>query len=279
MQYQITALAENTTYRHNVLAQHGQSILIEVDGYKLLFDVGEIPGSVEHNMNLLGVELKDIDDIVISHRHIDHIGALKDMLPNLSDQRVLLPEQVGETHIKDSSEKYKFLEPNPDGGYDLAISEKDLSVINKFDGASIVSGEGLELHENIYSTGCVGDWMIEQAIVIDQQEKGITLIVGCSHPTVEVLLKKAQEVTGNDIVRGVIGGFHYPDLSDQEINVRANSFAEMGLEFLIPSHCTTVRGAMVLKEVLGEKVHVSKTYTLGAGNSIELSEELKLNLV
>lgn len=279
MNYKITALAENTTYRHNVLAQHGQSLLVEVEDYKLLFDVGEVPGSVMHNMRQLGVDLKDINDIVISHRHIDHIGALSDMISSLDEQRVLLPEQAGEPHIKEASEKYVFLEQNPDGGYDLAIEQDELNIIKEYANTSVVEENGMHLSNDIYTTGCEGDWMREQAIVIDQHELGIVLLVGCSHPTVEVLLEKAKKVTGNEKVRGIIGGFHYPDLSDTEIREKAHSFDEMGLEFLIPSHCTTVRGALILQGVLGEKVHMSKTYTLGAGNSIEIGNELKLNLV
>ncbi|MDQ6984993.1 MAG: hypothetical protein Q9M91_00550 [Candidatus Dojkabacteria bacterium] len=118
MKYKITALAENTTFRHNALAQHGQSILIEAgDEYKMLFDVGEIPGAIEHNMKQLKVELNDINDVVISHRHI---GALTNMVSNLNDQRVYLPTQLGEEDIRNHPEKYNFLPKNPDGGYDLA---------------------------------------------------------------------------------------------------------------------------------------------------------------
>lgn len=274
-EFRITALAENITYRHNCLAQHGQSLLVETDGYKFLFDVGEVPGAIEHNMEGLGVGLDEIDDIVISHRHIDHIGALLPMMPRLSGQRLFLPMQLGEPHIKKHPEKYKFLKPNPDGGYDMAISSKDALKINRYERVELVGENGFELAEGIFTTGCVGDWMMEQAVVIDQGELGLSVLLGCSHPTVEVLIKKAIEVTGNKRVRMVLGGMHYTDFSEEEMREGARRIDNLGVEKVVPSHCTTVRGGEALREVLGDKVLLSKTGTFGAGNSVVLGERVE----
>lgn len=279
MKYKITALAENTTFRHNAIAQHGQSLLIEIGNYKLLFDVGEIPVAIDHNLKQLGIKYKDIDDIVISHRHIDHIGALLSIMPSLDTQRIFLPLQMGEPHIKNHSEKYNFLKPNPDGGYDLAVSLEDTKKINAYQNIALVDSTGFEIAHSIFTTGCEGDWMQEQAIVIDQKELGIIILLGCSHPTVEVLVEKARQVTGNNKVRGIIGGMHYTDFTNDEIRVKSEQLVELDLDFIVPSHCTTVQGALTMKEVLGDIVHLSKTKSFGAGNSVEIGENITFNFV
>lgn len=279
MNYRITAVAENTTYRHNAIAQHGQSILIEVEGYKLLFDVGEIPFAIRHNLEQLKIRLTEINDIVISHRHIDHVGALLSIMPELSNQRLFLPLQMGEPHIKKHSEKYHFLQPNHDGGYDLAISAEDTQILNKYSNIKLVNDNGFEISNSIFTTGCEGDWMQEQAIAINQGDLGITVILGCSHPTVEVLIEKAQQVTGNNKVRGVVGGMHFTDFSKEEIKQKSLFLKSLNLEFIVPSHCTTVLGAMTMKEVLGGIVHFSKTKSFGVGNSIELGKNIEFDLV
>ncbi|KXK27469.1 MAG: Ribonuclease BN [candidate division WS6 bacterium OLB20] len=279
MNYTITLLAENTTYRHNVLAQHGQSILIESDTQRLLFDVGEVPGAVTHNLTQLGLQISDIAVIAISHRHIDHIGALVEMLEDMGDQRLLLPMQLGEPDNKPAKESYSFLTPNPDGGYDVGISREHAERITAYRHSETVTG-GFEVIPGIFTTGCIGDQMKEQAMVIDQKETGITVITGCSHPGVHELITEAVNVTGNSRIRGVIGGFHFTDMTDDEIREHAIRFQDYGLEFLVPGHCTTVRGAQILQNVLGELVKLSKTATFGTGNSLSLTKDsIKWNFV
>lgn len=39
MHYKITTLVENAVYRRNLQAEHGLSLLIENNGYKILFDI------------------------------------------------------------------------------------------------------------------------------------------------------------------------------------------------------------------------------------------------
>ncbi|MBT6755767.1 MAG: MBL fold metallo-hydrolase [Candidatus Pacebacteria bacterium] len=277
--FKLTSLAENTTFRHNCLAQHGQSILIEVDDYKLLFDVGEVPGAVEHNLTQLGISLDDIDDVLISHRHIDHIGGLKSMLPKFDDQRLFLPLQMGESHIKNHPYKYNFLARTDGGEHNLAISEEDSNLINEYKNITIVDDNGFELSNSIYTTGCVGDSMKEQSVVIDQKEMGIIVVLGCSHPSVETLIKKAIEVTGNDKVRGIVGGMHYTDYDREEMRFHAENIKSMSPDFIMPGHCTTVEGCRVLSEVIGENVVLSKTGTFGTGNSVLIGEDIKVEFV
>lgn len=277
--FKITSLAENTTFRHGCLAQHGQSILIESNNYKLLFDVGEISGAVEHNLDQLDVSLDDINDLLISHRHIDHIGGLKNMLPKLKNQRLFLPLQMGKPNIKSHPYKYNFLPKNENGEHNLAISEEDSKIINEYPNINIVDEKGLKLFDGIYTTGCIGDSMMEQAIVVDQKELGIVVILGCSHPGVEALIKKAKQVTGNNKLRGVIGGMHYTDFNNQEMHEHAEVLKKMNPEFVMPAHCTTVDGARVLSEVIGEKVILSQTGTFGAGNTVIVGDDVEVQFV
>jgi 7,8-dihydropterin-6-yl-methyl-4-(beta-D-ribofuranosyl)aminobenzene 5'-phosphate synthase len=72
----LTILVDNYVTQRNFLAEHGFSILIEDEGERILFDTGQ-GLALLHNMNLLGLELKDIDKIILSHGHDDHTGGLK----------------------------------------------------------------------------------------------------------------------------------------------------------------------------------------------------------
>ena len=63
--------AKISTY---IIGESSLSILIEVDNKKFLFDTGG--HTIEHNAELLGINLKDIDGIIISHSHWDHSNGL-----------------------------------------------------------------------------------------------------------------------------------------------------------------------------------------------------------
>ena len=73
-------LSENTAGRPDVLAEWGLSILIEscrppyFDGWR-----GGRIGTVK-NAELLGIDLTQIDTIVLSHGHFDHTGGLQLLL-------------------------------------------------------------------------------------------------------------------------------------------------------------------------------------------------------
>ena len=78
MEIRITTLSENTA-NHGFLAEWGLSILVEVDGTRILMDTGWGFSAV-YNAQLLGIGLDTIEAIVLSHGHRDHTGGLRDIL-------------------------------------------------------------------------------------------------------------------------------------------------------------------------------------------------------
>lgn len=274
----ITTLLENSTVRHNLLSQHGQSLLIELDGKKLIFDVGEVYEGFIYNLEQYKLRLEDITAFIISHRHIDHIGSLTKLLPLLTGQRLLLPTQMGNPDTKPTGPKYKFLKNDENGSCNVAISPEDVTQIMSYTNVEVVS-EPMQIMENLWSTGCVGNKMEEQALVYDQKELGLTLIVGCSHPGLRIFVEKAKEITGNDKIRAIIGGFHFNPLSDEEVVEQAKYFDALNLECLMPNHCTGVKQTDLLRKILADKVKISKTYSVGTGNSVSIGDSISLDFV
>jgi len=61
----------------NLLTAWGPSIYIKIPGKKLLFDTGPSINVLKHNAEILGINLSEIDAVVLSHGHRDHTGGLQ----------------------------------------------------------------------------------------------------------------------------------------------------------------------------------------------------------
>jgi 7,8-dihydropterin-6-yl-methyl-4-(beta-D-ribofuranosyl)aminobenzene 5'-phosphate synthase len=75
----ITVLVENTAGGRGTLAEHGLSFWIEIDSRKILFDTGQ-SDILLHNAQILGIDLRTVDAVVLSHGHYDHVGGLRRIL-------------------------------------------------------------------------------------------------------------------------------------------------------------------------------------------------------
>ena len=71
----------------------GNSTFIETDNIKLLIDVGMNCKYINGKLNELGYSVKDINYVLISHLHDDHISALKTVL-NKSKATLLMTQTM-----------------------------------------------------------------------------------------------------------------------------------------------------------------------------------------
>lgn len=185
-------------------AGHGFSCFIEGYQKNILFDTGTSPEKLLHNMRAFKIKPKDIHAIVLSHDHGDHTGAFFDLLKfnNKVDVYVTasFPEGItrGVHSVMDS--KYALYE----------VSEKQEVC------------DGVTLFCNEYSFSSLKG--LEQSMSL-HTDKGQVLVIGCAHPGLLNILKKAKKMGK---VRAVIGGFHHFNKPEK----LAKSL------FVAPCHCS-----------------------------------------
>ncbi|MBN1389839.1 MAG: MBL fold metallo-hydrolase [Candidatus Thermoplasmatota archaeon] len=152
----------------------GFSCLVEHRERKILFDTGWDGRKLTYNMKKAGIRKEDIDIIVLSHDHWDHIGGLTRVLyPGVE---VYVPAFFSKRLKNEISEQARLHE---------------------------VEGP-VEVMEGIYLTGQLGERTREQAMAVDTG-KGLLVITGCSHPGLDVMIDGAGRFGR---VTGVLGGFH-----------------------------------------------------------------------
>ena len=154
----------------------GFSCLIE-NNEKVLFDTGDNAGKLTHNMRQLKIDPKEIDKVVISHNHWDHIDGLKGFLKaNGNKADVYLPEAFSKpTQISPGI--------HSTGALGTFIKEQSL-VINTKEGNVVITGCAHPGLENIIETakqlgkiyGVIGGFHGFSKL---EQLQGIKLIAPC----------------------------------------------------------------------------------------------------
>ncbi len=162
--------------KNNFKSGWGFSCFIEVDRKKILFDTGWNGFILLNNMKVAGIDPEEIDMVIISHPHWDHIGGLNHILNCTQNPDVYIP--------KSASENLKAEINNHTNIIEISKPQK--------------------IHENIYTTGELGKKIKEQSLVL-LSKKGNIILTGCAHPGLESVIRKSREF-GN--IHAVIGGFH-----------------------------------------------------------------------
>ena len=76
----VTILYDSFGKSPSLTMDWGFAALVEYGGKRILFDTGNNAKIFEHNVKELGVDLRNIDFVVISHRHSDHTSGITYLL-------------------------------------------------------------------------------------------------------------------------------------------------------------------------------------------------------
>lgn len=188
---ELTVLVEEKT-AEGFQGDAGVSYLVRTDRGALLFDVGfgsERP-ALAHNSAKLYFALDQVNALVISHLHPDHMGGLKAS----RSRRVAVPQALGA----------------PDGRCCFLPDR--------------AAAEGFQCHQvdkpqllpaGIATTGPLARGLFflglteEQALVARIKNKGLAVVTGCGHPTIELILRMVRRLS-DEPIHLIAGGLHFP---------------------------------------------------------------------
>ncbi len=196
----------------------GLSILVKTPDIKILFDTGPDPMVLRNNMEALGIDPRDIDAIVISHEHSDHVGGLGYIAEVNPGLRVYVPSGMSRP-IKESIQSMGF-----------KVVEIDRTT---------VIGNGVAVIGQLHGP----PW--EQALAVYVKGKGLIVVVGCSHPGVDKIVSKAINDLGVHVYM-VIGGFHMAGSPPGRCRSVVEKLISYGVEYIVPIHCSgnTIRSIL-----------------------------------
>lgn len=252
---EIIPLYEEERASSEMISGHGVSYLIRTDSATILLDIGNNPDQLAvvpyvQNMQALGISWADVDRIVISHPHPDHMGGTETWwnattsiagieLPGGLDERfIFAPTQLafkGAVHITAPTL------PVPDVATTGVISFLDAFPF------SIFEPKGSE-----------------QALVVHVAGEGLVLITSCGHPGLEKLVERAETLYGQPVI-GVVGGLHYETATPQEVepHIQFLQARQPGLVALSP-HDSNPQVLAAFQSAFGDRYH-----TLRVGEPVQ----------
>ena len=253
MEVRITTLSENTA-NYGFLAEWGLSILVEVDGLRILMDTG-LSFSAVHNAQLMGIDLSTIDWIVLSHGHADHTGGLREVLKIKGKVEVIAhPDIWTAKHVQRDQEGIQYngipfsREELESRGARFNLAREPVSITENV----ITTGEipMLSGYEEIESNLFVKeegvlhpDPLADDLALVINTSLGLVVILGCAHRGIVNTLRHAQKLTGKEFAYAAIGGTHLFRASEERVEKTIADLKEMGIQKLGVSHCTGFRAS------------------------------------
>jgi 7,8-dihydropterin-6-yl-methyl-4-(beta-D-ribofuranosyl)aminobenzene 5'-phosphate synthase len=262
------ALAEGAPKRHAQFASDVPDVLIAEPGFSalvrverngrertLLFDTGVSPGGAAENMRRLGLSLQDVEVIVLSHGHWDHVTGMEGVAKALG--RTSLPVVIHPEFWSRRRITFPGLDPAElpatsrsaleGAGFDVVENRQPSFLL---DDCVLITGEvdrttefetGFKGHEALRDGAWEPDPLIldDQALVLRVRDLGLLVLSGCGHSGIVNTVRYAQKLTGERKLAAVVGGFHLSGpMFESTIPPTVRAFDELMPAFLMPAHCT-----------------------------------------
>lgn len=274
----ITILCENTAAPRELIGEHGFSALIERGEEKVLFDTGQGMGLV-HNAALLGVDLTDITEVVLSHGHYDHTGGLKALLHQTGGARITAHPHVFQAKYARRSGKMHYIgipfspEAIEGWGADLRFSEEAVEVAPGITTTGAIprqtSFEGKDKDLLVKTNdGYEEDELLDDLSLIIETPQGTVVLLGCAHAGLINTLSEVKVRMGKDSFCWVIGGTHLGFYGPESLEEVIGELRSFSIDNIGVSHCTGLWAGARLAQQMGPRLRFCT-----AGAIIELGRK------
>ncbi|HEX2114610.1 MAG TPA: MBL fold metallo-hydrolase [Alphaproteobacteria bacterium] len=286
-------------FRRSLHNQWGLSLLLEsqraAEPRTLLLDFGYTPEALINNMEILGVDPRRIDALIVSHGHYDHFGGL---IGFLQKYRAILPAELKLYAGGEENFCHRLNRAPAQGQFtDFGVLDRrqltGLRVTTVLaDRPTVISGhafttgpiqrtgfekvlpntmveygtkDGLGCDASHFTSAELNGKIVpdehlhEHATCFNVKDRGLVVITSCGHVGIINTIRQAQQVSGVRKLHALIGGFH---LGPAPLPYIAQSVAELKTlepDVVVPMHCSGVNFVQAMREQMPDKLLISST--------------------
>jgi len=177
-------------------------------------------------MNELQIDPKEVDAIVLSHIHGDHVGGLSGFLEQNSAVTVY-----------------------PPGSFPKSFKDQVRSLGAKVEEVH----EAKELLTGVHTTGELGSVIKEQSLVITTS-KGLVIITGCAYPGVVNIIRVAKDIVLDSRVYLVIAASTYLGHPLHKLNLSLTVLSSWVWKGWLPAIAVEMKLAGYLRNDMGKTI-------------------------
>jgi 7,8-dihydropterin-6-yl-methyl-4-(beta-D-ribofuranosyl)aminobenzene 5'-phosphate synthase len=271
---------------HEGDGEWGYSALVEVDGRKILYDTGSSADMVLRNAKALKIDLSDVEEVILSHNHYDHVGGLMALRRELAK---INPRAMSRVHVGAGVFEPRLNAAGEDQNGLRLIKSEYLAT----GGVFVIHDKPTELFPGMWLTGpvprpnaeknwtpglslatpkgLVEDNVPEDSALLFDTDQGMVILTGCAHAGIVNITEYARSILGVGPIVAVIGGLHLFSASDEALAWTGAKLKAYGMQSLLAGHCTGIEAAYRLRQSAGLNRKtavvsaVGSSFTLGKG--------------
>lgn len=256
----IITVIEDTCGAPECSYEHGLCMYVETDKHKLLLDTGATSAFADNALRL-GIDLRQVDTVVLSHGHYDHSGGILEFAKINPSADIFMQKKAagdyyhGERYIGIDKEIAELPTVHMlDGDYRI---DDELYLFSDIAGRRFWPQSNRVLSKIQDGKMLQDDFTHEQCLVVSHDGKNI-LLSGCAHNGILNILDRYKSIY-NRMPDMVISGFHMmkkTEYNNQEVSIieeTANELKKLDTIFYT-GHCTGQMAFDIMHEIVGEKL-------------------------
>jgi len=240
------------------------SLYLECGNKRILFDTGYSDLFLV-NAGKMGIDLLDLDYVVLSHGHIDHTGGLSYLARMFLEAAIeerphRVPVVVAHPHCfcprpldRHGDIGSPFDEARLSRQFHVTTSRSplwladDLVFLGEIE--RTIEDAVPDRHKKrtvITPAGMEPDRLLDDTALVYRSPAGLVIVTGCSHSGICNIIAYAQKVCNEPRVRDVIGGFHLKESDTETLGATLAYLKGVRPGALHPCHCTSLAAKIAL---------------------------------